>query len=341
MLQVGNKTISSMYVGNRQVKEVYKGSIKIWPTSAVSTVAASESIAGDYCFYDKSQDKLIIVPSDADLSLLPADSYTPVGVVVVPGTHDVYGDGSCGVISLVNMTGYSPDTGDTAITNVFYGQNGTDTSLTNFPVVPIANISSGQNTGSSYTGYLPSDKFSQLECTHDEGTYYYQQTNNHAPSPYLTGGSRNPSYYQATVEGSENALSDFNGVQNSSRLQANVTKQPDWKTDAAIQQYNGNGYSPAACCCWRYHTEGTNQGDWYLPACGELGYVIPRLYKLNQALTNIRDTYGDIAAPILSGLMSSTECTRIEFRQVYIGDGYVVNAEKSISLTARAFLRVK
>ena len=32
----------------------------------------------------------------------------------------------------------------------------------------------------------------------------------------------------------------------------------------------GEGYCAPACCCVRYSTPGTKQGDWYLPSVGEL-----------------------------------------------------------------------
>lgn len=33
-----------------------------------------------------------------------------------------------------------------------------------------------------------------------------------------------------------------------------------------------------------FYTEGTNQGDWYLPACGELNYLIENFEIINRSL---------------------------------------------------------
>ena len=66
------------------------------------TVASIEAgKAGDICFYNLAEDRKIIVPfEEYDYSLYPSEEYYPLGVVVVPASHDVYGTGECGVVSL-------------------------------------------------------------------------------------------------------------------------------------------------------------------------------------------------------------------------------------------------
>jgi hypothetical protein len=70
---------------------------------------------------------------------------------------------------------------------------------------------------------------------------------------------------------------DFNGKYNTSVLINLATRQTNWKDAPIIENWGNEGYYPAACCCWLYRTEGTTQGDWYLPACGELGHVMSNL----------------------------------------------------------------
>ena len=68
--------------------------------------------------------------------------------------------------------------------------------------------------------------------------------------------------------------------------------QPDWRTTEEIYNYyNYSQSSPACCCCWRYHTLGTNQGDWYLPACGELAIIAVQQSEINEILTSINTIY--------------------------------------------------
>ena len=47
-------------------------------------------------------------------------------------------------------------------------------------------------------------------------------------------------------------------------------------------------------CSWRFHTKGTQQGDWYVPSVGELGYIICKLTTINfslQAVQTWNDAY--------------------------------------------------
>ena len=69
----------------------------------------SQSKACDLCFYDRTTDSLIIAEGDKwNSSTYPSSRYLPIGVVVVPGSHNVYGDGSCGVMSLKAMNCNTP-----------------------------------------------------------------------------------------------------------------------------------------------------------------------------------------------------------------------------------------
>ena len=312
----------------------------------------SQSVAGDLCFYDKQNDKVIIVSGkDWSIETYPADRYTPIGVVVVPGIHDVYGDGSCGVMSLKEMNYYSPDSGSTSSRYMFWGVYGDDISLPNLNQVPTGNTSNGIPTGQNPYGYLPSDKLSDTQCAHDTDAYYDDASYTPIPllcltipSPYLTDGSRNPGYYQTTSpSSSSNALADFDGIGNSQVLWDLATSQSDWKTASSITNDYSSGYYPAACCCWRYHTEGTSQGDWYLPACGELGYIIPRFNKINEAIDKMCTAYGSSVGVELNTnrtYWSSTEGSSGNVRCVATGSGMAASSSKASGYYVRAWLRV-
>jgi hypothetical protein len=66
------------------------------------------------------------------------------------------------------------------------------------------------------------------------------------------------------------AISDMNGKANTEIVLQYATAQTDWRTASAITWSNEAGYYPLFECAWRYHTSGTVQGDWYIPACGQL-----------------------------------------------------------------------
>lgn len=320
-------------------KVMYNGK-QIWPSlNNVVEIQLADTVAGDICIWDGSKKRFFRFSDN------PTDNitnYTPIGVVVIPTSHNVYGDGSCGVMSLKEMNYDSPDTGSTSYQSIIWGGYRDDISLPNLNQVPTGNTSDGIPTGSDSYGYLPSDKFSGTQCAHDTDTYY--NSSPYIPSPYLTDGSRNPGYYQTTSpSSSNNALADFDGIGNSQVLWDLATSQSSWKTASSISNISGSGYYPAACCCWRYHTEGTQQGDWYLPACGELGYIIPSFNKIKDAIEKMHTAYGSSVGVKLNAsnnYWSSTEYSGVWPRDIYMGQGSVNVNAKNTSTNVRAFLKV-
>lgn len=315
---------------------------KLPPPGLISVL---ESTAADYCLYDKSNDKLIIVKRDTDLSNYPIDNYTPIGIVVVPGSHNVYDDGSCGVMSLKSMDCDTPTTGGTSENDMYWGVKSTDIlSLSNLTQVPIANNQNGIPTEQSNYGYLPSDKLSGSQCIHDSDVYYYDSNTYMyppTPSPYLTDGSRNTGYYQTTSPlSSNNSLADFDGIGNTKKI---ITQRGTKDYGSWTPTFNSQTDYPAASCCDMFYTEGTQQGNWYLPAMGELGYIMPPFNKINQAITNMQNTYGSDVGVTLG--MSHNYQSSSEFDSTYawcvdVRRGTVQGYLKSGSRYVRAFLRV-
>lgn len=322
----------------------------------------SKAVAADYCLYDKQADKLIIVQNDKlNADDFPLTGYTPVGVVTIPGSHDVYGTGQCGVMSLVEMSYSTPDTGSINHEKFYSGNYGYINVLTNFRYSPYIGInydvgdSNCTVIGEELYTYIPSDYFYGTQCPHDKNSYYTEDVGQMidmgmsmraAPSPYLTDNSRNSSYYQTSSPSSEfNCLSDFGGNANTTALLNLATGQSDWKTSSTITNSSDRGYSPAACCCWRFHTDGTKQGDWYLPAMGELGYIISRLRAINTAILNISTVYNNSYAltidPEIYDLLSSTVHAYYggTLGGIFLNRGKVDDDDKQY-FYVRAFLRV-
>lgn len=91
-------------------------------------------------------------------------------------------------------------------------------------------------------------------------------------------------------ENSGTAITDMNGKDNTEIVLNYATAQTDWRTASAITWTNAAGYYPLFECAWRYHTSGTVQGDWFVPACGQLNYLVSNseeLAKLNAGFTAI------------------------------------------------------
>lgn len=311
----------------------------------------SQSVAGDLCFYDKQNDKVIIVSGkDWSIETYPADRYTPIGVVVVPGIHDVYGDGSCGVMSLKTMSCDSPSTGGTSEQIMYWGVYGTDiSSLPNSNQAPtVGTISSPGNSSGTITGqtnnpYMPSDIFSGKQCPHDTNAYYYtlSSSSSAAPSPYLSDGSRNPGYYQTTSPSStSNYLADFDGRGNTDKI---ITQRGSKDYSSWAPTYDSESDYPAASCCDMFHTSGTQQGDWYLPTMGELCYMMARLKAVNDAITKLVNAYGSsygVTVGTYDNYWSSSEFTSNSARFVPTDNGWVGNSFKTSRRYVRAFLRV-
>lgn len=70
------------------------------------------------------------------------------------------------------------------------------------------------------------------------------------------------------------AITDMNGKANTQVVLQYATAQTDWRTASAITENNAAGYYPLFECAWRYHTSGTVQGDWYVPAAGQIAILV-------------------------------------------------------------------
>ena len=145
------------------------------------------------------------------------------------------------------------------------------------------------------------------------------------------------------------ATADYDGKGNTKKILAHM-KDDSWKTSETINKTSSEtpadsaNYYPAAACCWRYHTSGTTQGEWYLPACGELGYIIPRMNTLNKILNAIPNANGGTSKALslntLSSYWSSSESSSNGARGVNTRIGRVNYYNKSNYYAVRAVLAV-
>ena len=214
--------------------------------------------AGDIVY--KSGSDLLTV----DYTLWDSSMGTPVGVLVIP--KGFAPDGKARMLSL-NWAS-SSSTSSTGADFMKWSNVRVDTSLTNHNRVPTTDNAGSATTSSQFQGDLPSDKFTGATSYVDSTAKYSGATTSYMiPSPYL-GDKPNPAYY-APISGKNNALADFDGKSN---------------TDVLVGL--GADYV-AANAARNYKAAGAEEIEWYLPAAGELGYMMVRFNKIQSALTKV------------------------------------------------------
>jgi hypothetical protein len=252
-------------------------------------------MAGDVAYWDGSRVKT------TPLSKWDASLGTPVGVVVVP--KGFAPDGRPRIVSLY----WIDESGNTSTSykKMKWSNVTVDTELTNFTRVPITDNNGSTSTGSNNAGFLPSDNFTGAPSYVDTKAKY-SVTSVFIPSPYL-GEAPNPEYYKEilSLNGiNVNALSDFNGLSNTQTL---VGLGVDYV---------------AANACWKYN-DGASNLQWYLPAMGELGYLMPRFNEINSVITSL----DGVAADGYS-FWSSSEETSTSVYKLTSANGHVGSSNK-------------
>ena len=312
-------------------------------------------IAGDIlCAKEDGSKKVFKAEDYADIN---GSGWTPIGVVVIPPSHDVYGTGEGAAVALYVISNSRPDTGNTTKdysnghqVKIFNSKDGDISDIPNYNRAPNGSATTQSFTSSGSSVHLPTDtdnnpnNITRKQCKTDPITYYETTSSSAGPSPYLIDGSRNPDYYK-TISGYTNFLSDFSGKEHTLVMQSLHTYQTNWRTASNIKVGNYAGNFADACCCWRYHTVGTNQGDWYIPAAGELGYEIVREQTISNVLLNLGAYYnnwdGTKLVPRNGGSSTEYDSSRF-FVSNHNYKGYMTSSSKGgVSAWCRPYLRFK
>jgi hypothetical protein len=236
---------------------------------------------------------------------------TPIGVVVIP--EGMLPDGKARIISL---TPFDINGNPTSLHSGMMWGNENDTSLTNYNRVPTTDNSGSSTTGSFNYGYLPSDNFTGTQSFVDPKVNY-SKTSYLIPSPYLGDDKTLNPAYNAEISGYNNALSDFNGLHN---------------TEVLVGL--GSDYV-AANAAWNYK-DGVSNLQWYLPAMGELGFLMPRFNEINETITFLGGIAIDNTSTKSFYWSSSEYGSNGVYHLAPIG-GYMNFALKTQNYYARAF----
>ena len=268
----------------------------------VIEVQKADTIAGDVCVWDGNTKRFLRLTDNTTADDL--EEYTPIGVVVVPASHT--DDGTARIISLASMDYNNPDNGNTnRNVSMCWGGDGYDIlTLKKCQYSPRINTDLGIAFGDTQriidwinqVYYLSSDYYFSTTYEgptnpYDTATCYGSSSSYACPSPYLNDGSKNELYSQVYDNGSGigNMAEQMDGRVNTNViLDIDNNNSTDWQTASTITNTGRTEtIHPAAQCCWRYHTVGTNQGDWYLPAAGELGYLASRWDIINTSIQKV------------------------------------------------------
>ena len=159
-------------------------------------------------------------------------------------------------------------------------------------------------------------------------------------SPYKEDGSKEEMYFITSNTG--NVLADFDGKSNTEKiLSVDNSNSTTWQTESTISNEGEIQYiHPAAQCCWRFHTDGTKQGDWYLPSAGELGYFLARYDSIELAINTLNTQYNQTLGieTYSSDYWSSTQYDSSNVVLMAFSNGYVSIYSKRFGTHVRAFL---
>lgn len=339
-----------------------------WPLSPLYEVRAlpgeikkEESAAGDIVIANENGIKKIIKQSEyaTNSALYTEEGYQPIAVVVVPATHT--DDGTARCMSLKWMT-IESKTGSDNCFGIRWGGNyacGTHAPSAGFNyrvhgTTTIAQYNSnaiGYAAFPSNCAYWGANGGGTLNVSLDPGAPIVRTTP--AISPYDTDGiSKNPDWFVEGgvgdyMDGKENTVAIISKVNT-----AAYTVSATWLTDETIQNTNETfagegGNFPAAMACYRYYTIGTAQGDWYLPAAGELVYTFPRNKEIVDGLVlcgiPISNTEG--VSFYLDGkaaMYTSTETSNVsDCIMAALGGGNCFSTNKSsIGVYTIAFIKI-
>lgn len=296
----------------------------------------------------ENKEKIVVSQDDYRNNPYPKLLYVPIGILVIPASH--MPDGKARMMSLKWMSCYSPEEGEASEQLMFWGDTtvGIENLNKYHSIRAFYAVDKQDNGKLNSDGFLPSDfpTYEGPENPQDTGTKWDVQKYKGITevsliaSPYAPDGTPNPNYRATFIDDKpiSNALSDFDGPGNTEKI---LNQRGDKNYTNWIPRCTREKDYPAASCCNMYHTIGTEQGDWYLPSCGELGYLAARLGTVASAL----ELVGEIENLTSSNVWSSTEHELVidEFVRnnaaygMSLDGSFVYREYKNVAMPALAF----
>ena len=207
-------------------------------------------------------------------------------------------------MSLKYMNYITPETGSLIAQGMYWGNYGTD-------IPTINNIDATYNGGYNYGYFIDSG----ISSTPSIPTLF---TENNKWNISVLG----------TVN--EYTVTDIDGKNKTDKILTTAVGQSTWQTDISINNDYHSGYAPAACCCARYHTLGTQSGDWYLGSGGEMSMIVIKKIDINTKLAVINAIYPNDCINLLSNdpIWTSTENNGNNAYNIRVNDGLIYKDAK-------------
>lgn len=292
------------------------------------------------------------------------DGEIPIGIVVVPGYHNRYNDGTCGIMSLVGMHDMYPETG-----RIVSGSQQTDNRSMIWGHYPnnVGNSIFSSTVANGRNNVLQIPYQASADSTATSANLQYIQWPYDGTSTSLTSAKSETS---DVVVPSMNATSghvfgDFNGIKNTAACYVATKSNSQW-TDSMVSTQDINNGTPAAACAGRFKTVGTKsfydvysgitsgnanygtsgdthnyKGMWYLPSLGELCYLPSKQFEINKTILALNRKYGNVGVQLETGgrYWSSSEHGGDSAWCQYMS-GFVQPLIKYNNYNVRAFMRL-
>ena len=289
-------------------------------------------IAGTAIVYDTNTSKLKPIAGEAyNTTDYPQDVYIPVGVIVMPASHTEDGyarmmslklmgvktldDGSItyGAYDATNMTDYDNMGGIEYASPDYYTATGATEGLINYYADKTENFPVAQNSVSiSYN-----DSPNSYELGGNEGMLYYTNvdiTDTIGPmlgsSMWIPDGDTGYGWNSAVGPIDESNYTYFmpspynaDGTPNMNirAVDTNMEMVHGKKASDMVIEYaanTGNRFDIFEATN-NYSTDGTNQGDWYVPSPLELSYFSARMKEIYSTLNKMNPNFGEVFDTLL------------------------------------------
>ena len=269
----------------------------------------------DYVLFSKKTNDFVFITRDilrSDNFKSVKDDYSPIGIIILDSTFSKVTHGNIVILALDWMSLNTPDTGSKRKETMYAYSQTQDFSfrydgrvpylIKNTKIITRASIGLAHSANMPSPAYRPDDI--DLICNHDSVAGYALGANKSSLGlslyRYINENSNelqiNELLYSTDFDGIN--LFDINiiGLELNKAMINAEQYQSDWKTSSTILNADIDmiNHFPAALCCWRYSTLGTNKGNWRIPTLYELNAISYNRLSLDDRIDRLSYTGYDV-----------------------------------------------